>query len=191
MKYNIKRFNNNNSGMSLIEISVIVIIVGILAVSATMTMTSVLRANVNRAAETVSSMLDQARMQTMSFEQRTVAVEIFKGSDGYYAQMVNVSDSTSRGEPQFLGNNTVKLYVNTVSGSVSRELDNTNAFVVVFKKNGSVRAADVVGASNYGNISSDIKIDDMSAINYRVISVEGTKTSKVVITPLTGRNHVE
>lgn len=172
-------------GFTLIELIVVILIIGIASAALIMSLTSVMNANTRRAASELSSMLDKARLDTMSMTRDSRALEIYMQDGNYYAATLQFPAGTSSGDEVKLGNRNVTITA-LASGEGAGDLviDGNNSLLITFDKgSGAFRSAVQLSgdpAASYGS----------SAMDYDAVSISGSRTTVIHLVAKTGRNYI-
>lgn len=129
-------------GFSMVELIVVIAIVGILMGASVSLIGHIRAANIQKAVETVSDMLDRQRINTMT-KQGTQYLYIYRLDDGYYMKVV--SDKLDAYDEGLLGSGGTKICSDSIaitmqkgSGSIETMQRKSQVIRIVFKKSGSL-----------------------------------------------------
>lgn len=161
------RKKQNNAGMSLIELIVAVLIIGILSAGAVTGFSFIHRMDASSAAETVNSLLERTRLNTIAAETGAgIRLELKKEGNTYYGILWKGTTELDKMEIGG-GGLTVKV---TDAGGIVTTVDDTHHCMFSFQKsNGAF-------LDTYGN--------------YEKIEIEGTRTAVIYLVTATGRSYI-
>lgn len=129
-------------GFSMVELIVVIAIVGILMGASVSLIGHIRSANIQKAVETVSDMLDRQRINSMT-KQGTHYLYIYRLDDGYY--MKALSDKLITYNDGLLGTGGTKICSDAISvsmqngaGSIETMQKKNQIIRIVFKKSGAL-----------------------------------------------------
>lgn len=159
------RRKQNNAGMSLIELIVAVLIIGILSAGAVVGFSFIHRMDASSAAETVNSLLERTRLNTIAaVEDAGIRLELKKEGNSYYGILWQ---GTAELDKMEFGGNGITVRVTATDGTVTTIDDENNCVFFYEKSNGAFRST------------------------YEKIEIEGAKTAVVYLVTATGRSYID
>lgn len=158
------RKKQNNAGMSLIELIVVVLIIGILSAGAVIGFSFIHRMDASSAAETVNSLLERTRLNTIAAEEGAgIRLELKKEGNSYYGILWRGTTELDKME---LGGNGITVKVTAADGAVTT-IDDVHTCDFSYKKsNGAFQST------------------------YEKIEIEGAKTVVLYLVTATGRSYI-
>lgn len=158
------RKKQNNAGMSLIELIVVVLIIGILSAGAVIGFSFIHRMDASSAAETVNSLLERTRLNTIAAEEGAgIRLELKKEGNSYYGILWR--GTTELDKMEFGGNGiTVKV---TAADGAETVIDDVHTCEFSYKKsNGAFQST------------------------YEKIEIKGAQTVVLYLVMATGRSYI-
>lgn len=154
----------NNAGMSLIELVVAVLIIGILSAGAVLGFSFIHSMDASSAAETVNSLLERTRLNTIAAEEGAgIRLELKKEDNSYYGILWKGTTELDKME---FGSNGITVRVTAGDGTVTT-IDEIHTCEFSFKKsNGAFQST------------------------YEKIEIAGSKTVTVYLVTATGRSYI-
>ena len=170
-----------NQGFTLVEMIIVIAIAGILAGSSVMALNSLKYANAKKCANEIDSMIDKARVLSMTKGPTYLYIYVYKGEYHMKCQQGDL-DRTTPGT--FLCNDdiTITAYSNETPAT-SKKVSILNSIKIAFKRSNGALLPD--------NLKNFETLDDTPRVfNKIVVSSENTEYT-IRIVELTGKHYIE
>ena len=174
---NYHELKNNNKGFSLVELIVMVLILAIVAATAVMSLSAMLRASTTRAAKELSSVLDKARIMSMTQVDGSLALHLYVDDSGQYCADIRPYSADSgvsgdEADPVVLSKGSVSMTAWPEGAAAGQAVDETGVDIVFSKSSGACA-------------------ENRAGYRYEKIVISGAKTATVYLVKNTGRNYIE